>query len=99
MKANKNYGEGVVSYDIFEISNAEMDQMIEMRNRVGEVISNHLTNSDKKIYLSDNELVKVWSILSVLTKDATHRPTSEFEKFSAVMSESDIIDTISRQHS
>lgn len=98
MKANKNYGEGVVSYDIFDISNAEMDQMIEVRNRVGEVIANHMTKSEKKIYLDDSELVKVWAILSVLTKDATHRATSEFDKFSA-MSGSDIVNTISQQRS
>lgn len=98
MKANKNYGEGVVSYDILSVSTIEMDQMIEVRNRVGEVIANHMTEPDKKIYLSDSELVKVWSILSVLTKDATHHQTSEFDKFSA-MSESDIVNTIGEQHS
>lgn len=96
MKQQKNYGEGVVSYDILSVSTVEMDKMVEMRNRVGEVIANHMMKSDKKIYLDDSELVKVWAILSVLTKDATHRSSSEFDKFSA-MNESDIVNTISQQ--
>lgn len=96
MKQQKNYGEGVVSYDIFDISNVEMSQICEMRNRVGEVIANHMTKSEKKIYLDDSELVKVWAILSVLTKDAANHSVSEFDKFSA-MDKKSIVDTISQQ--
>lgn len=70
---------GVSNYTISEISNAEMDKMIEAR----EMLRTNLVNrakEGKKEDLNDYQLKGIFSILVVLTKDCMHRPKTSFDE-------------------
>ena len=57
----------VKSYDIIGISSADMYEMSELFNTVMNIRINHLT-SDKKVYLSDEDLMRIEAVLDTLTE-------------------------------
>lgn len=72
-------GTGIGSYDIIGVNLSEMDKMIEMRNRIFEVLKSHDKDQKSKQYLSDKELEYLWAILCVLTRDVQHRSENSFD--------------------
>lgn len=57
----------VSSYDIIGLSSADMYEMSELFNIVMNIRINHLT-SDKKVYLSDEDLLRIEAVLDTLTE-------------------------------
>ncbi len=84
MNIKKERAQGVVGYDICDIRPVEMKYMVDMCNRVKNILDNHQNKDAQKEYLSDDDLKKIWAILSVFTResDLSTRP-SEFETFLA----------------
>ena len=84
MDINKKRAQGVVGYDICDIRPVEMKYMVDMCNRVKAILDNHQNKDAQKEYLSDDDLKKIWAILSVFTRESelSTRP-SEFETFLA----------------
>lgn len=82
MNIKKERAQGVVGYDICDIRPVEMQYMVDMCNRVKSILDNHQNKDAQKEYLSDDDLKKIWAILSVFTResDLSTRP-SEFEIF------------------
>lgn len=79
MKTTGNESLGISHYTIDEISNAEMDKMIEAREMLRANLINHATES-KKEYLNDDQLKGIFSILVVLTRGCEHRPKTSFDE-------------------
>ena len=80
MKTNANHGSGVVSYDILDLTPAEMDTMLEARETLRANLINHQPGSEqKKEYLSDEQLIDIFCILVRLTEGANLRPTNSFK--------------------
>lgn len=79
MKTNANHGEGVVSYDIFDITPAEMDTMLEMRETIRENLANHKDAKKPKKYLNDDQLKTMFSILYRLTEGWGSRVNNSFK--------------------
>lgn len=73
-------GEGITSYCIENLTPHEFEQMCEMRTRVHEVLESHKHKSEKKVYLTDDELFTIEAMLNVLTGPYTVVGTSEFDK-------------------
>lgn len=59
-------GEGIKSYCIEDLTPREMEQISEMRSRVHEILHSHRPDSEKKIYLTDDELFTIEAILQTL---------------------------------
>jgi hypothetical protein len=76
-----NWGTGVSSYDVKDISTKEMDEIVALRNKLAKIIRNHHTKCEKKEYLSDDDVLRIWAVLSVIAGNHEARPTSSFEKF------------------
>lgn len=72
-------GTGIGSYDIMNVAPSEMDKMIEMRNRIFEVLKSHDKDCKDKQYLNDTELEYLWAMLCVLTQDVKHRAENSFD--------------------
>lgn len=72
-------GEGVKSYCIEDLTPREMEQMCEMRFRIHEILESHKSASEKRMYLSDDELFVIEAMLQVLTGPYTVRTTSDFD--------------------
>lgn len=72
-------GTGIGSYNIIDVNPSEMDKMIEMRNRIFEVLKSHDNDCKNKQYLNDKELEYLWAMLCVLTKDVKHRVENSFD--------------------
>lgn len=79
IKLNKTYA--VASTDIRDINCREMRQMYELNNRVKSVLDSHKEKSEKKEYISDEDLKLISAILSVFTKDFADTQTSAFDDF------------------
>lgn len=69
MKIVVNYEETkmVLSYDIIGLSSADMHEMSQLFKRVMQIRVNHIT-SDKKEYISDDDLMRIEAVLDVLTE-------------------------------
>ena len=74
---------GISGYDVRDINLLEMQQICEMKNRVKAILDNHAdTKSDKKEYISDDELKRIYAIFSVFTREVDNKPfSSEFDEF------------------
>ena len=72
-------GTGIGAYDIMDVNPSEMDKMIEMRNRIFEVLKSHDKGCKDKQYLNDTELEYLWVMLYVLTQDVQHRSENSFD--------------------
>ena len=79
IKGNKSYG--IVSTDVMDINNKEMNQMFELNNRIKNVLDSHKEGSEKKEYVSDDDLKLMSAILSVFTKEYESTQTSAFDDF------------------
>lgn len=73
--------EAVISYDICNVTTTEMRQMATMRDRVETILNSHRDKDTKKQYLSDDELEKIWAILSVLTDNCSGNTNTAFDEF------------------
>lgn len=71
---------------IENINNREMRQMHELNNRIKNVLDSHKEGSEKKEYISDDDLKLMHAILSVFTKDFAESQESAFDTW---MSEQD----------
>lgn len=94
MKTTGNTGNGVLNYTINEISNAEMDKMIEARETLRANLINHASSNptlskekggyaikeSKKEYLNDDQLKNIFKILVALTKGCKHRQSTSFDE-------------------
>lgn len=72
-------GTGIGAYDIMNVAPSEMDKMIEMRDRIFEILKSHDKDCKDKQYLNDTELEYLWAILCVLTQDVQHRAENSFD--------------------
>ena len=79
IKGNKSYG--IVSTDVMDINNKEMNQMFGLNNRIKNVLDSHKEGSEKKEYVSDDDLKLMSAILSVFTKEYEPTQTSAFDDF------------------
>lgn len=79
IKGNKSYG--IVSTDVIDINNKEMNQMYELKNRIKNILDSHKEGSEKKEYASDDDLTLMHAILSVFTKEYEPTQTSAFDDF------------------
>lgn len=71
MLIKRNYiDERVIeSYDVMGLSNADMRELTRLYDRVNEVLVNHVQGAEKKIYLNDEDLYSLVSVLDVLTEN------------------------------
>lgn len=79
IKQNNSYG--VESYNIERVNLNEMRQMVELKNRINDVLDSHTKDSEEKKYVDDNDLRLMRAILSVFTRDYSNNTESEFDKF------------------
>ena len=73
-------GEGIKSYCIEGLTPREFEQLCEMRARVYEVLESHKSTSEKRTYLTDDELFTIEAILQTLTGPYTVVETSDFDR-------------------
>lgn len=73
--------EAVTSYDICNVTTTEIRQMATMRDRVENILNSHRDKDAKKQYLSDDELERIWAILSVLTDNYSGNTDTAFDAF------------------
>lgn len=83
MKIILNREYALVSADVRGINNREMRQMFELNDRIKAVLDSHKENSEKREYISDDDLKLMHAILSVFTRDYANTQESEFDKFLA----------------
>lgn len=81
MNIRKRTSVGVVGYDIDGVNLNEMRQLTELRNRINNVLISHAKDSEKKEYVSDDDLKLMFAVLSVFTKDYTLDNSSAFDDF------------------
>lgn len=79
IKGNKSYG--IVSTDVMDINNKEMQQMYELKNSIKSVLDSHKPDSKEKKYISDDDLKMMHAILSVFTKEYESTQSSAFDDF------------------
>ena len=79
IKSEKTYA--IVGTSILDINNKEMNQMHELNNRIKNVLDSHKEGSEKKEYISDDDLKLMYAILSTFTKEYADTQTSAFDKF------------------
>lgn len=81
MNIKKNTSIGVVSYDICSVNLNEMRQLTELKNRINSILISHAKDSEKKEYISDNDLKLMRAILCIFTKEYADNQTSVFDDF------------------
>jgi hypothetical protein len=79
IKSEKSYA--IVGTTICDIHNREMRQMHELNNRIKNVLNSHKGGSEKKEYISDDDLTLMHAILSVFTKEWSSLETSAFDDY------------------
>ena len=79
IRPSKSYG--IVSTDIRDINNREMQQMHELKNSIKDVLDSHKPDSKEKKYINDDDLKLMHAILSVFTKEYSSTQTSAFDDF------------------
>lgn len=77
IKSEKSYA--IVGTTICDINNREMRQMHELKLRVKAVLDSHKDGSEKKEYISDDDLKLMHAILNVFTKEYSDTQTSAFD--------------------
>ena len=80
MKVTTKEGYGVVSTNIVDVNNTEMRQMMQVKNRVNEVLASHKNDKVKNEYLNDDELLLIKAIFNVFTKGFEDTQTSSFDE-------------------
>ena len=79
IKSEKTYA--IVGTSILDINNKEMKQMHELNNRIKNVLDSHKEGSEKREYISDDDLKLMHAILSIFTKEYADTQTSAFDEF------------------
>lgn len=81
MTIKSNISTGVVGYNIMDVNPNEMGQMVELNNRINDVLASHAKDSKERKYVSDDDLRFMRAILSVFTKEYKGEITSAFTDF------------------
>ena len=81
MKIIMNREYALSSVDVRDINCKEMRQMYKLNKRIVDVLASHEKESEKKEYISDEDLELMHAILSVFTKDFSSTQTSAFDDF------------------
>lgn len=81
MTVSPNYGNGITSIDVFSINLLEIQQMLQMRDRIAHVLNTHEGKDSKNEYLSDDDLRMMHAILTVFTRPMENSLESEFDKY------------------
>ncbi len=71
----------IASVDIRGINCKEMRQMVELNERIVDVLSSHKEEATKRQYVSDDDLKLMNAILSVFTEGFAETQTSAFDAF------------------
>lgn len=79
IKSEKSYA--IVGTTICDINNREMRQMHELNLRIKNVLDSHKKDSEKKEYISDDDLKLMHAILSVFTKEYSSMQESAFDDY------------------
>ena len=79
IKQNNSYG--VESYNIESVNLNEMRQMAELKSHIKNILDSHKKDSEKKEYISDDNLKLMYAILSVFTQDYSNDAKSAFDEF------------------
>lgn len=90
MKIKKDYGQGITSIDILNVNMLEVRQMIELKNRINDVLVNHSEGHEKKIYISDDDLTLMCAVLRTFVGDVETSMTSSFDATLKMMKEEEI---------
>lgn len=69
----------VVETNVCGINSKEMRQMHELKVRIKNVLDSHKKDSEKKEYITDEDLHLMWAVLSVFTKEFSSTQTSAFD--------------------
>ena len=77
--SNREYA--ITSTDVRDINNTEMRQMHELNVRIQDVLASHKPDSEKKKYISDDDLKLMHAILGVFTREFKNTQTSVFDEF------------------
>lgn len=77
MKISTNKEWCIATTDVNNINNKEMRQMHDLKCRIKAVLASHKTN--KKEYISDDDLKLAYAILNVFTKEYSNTQTSAFD--------------------
>lgn len=81
MKIISNREYAICSTDVRGVNNYEMRQMRELNSRIKNILDSHKEGSEKKEYISDDDLTLMHAILSVFTKEYADTQTSAFNDF------------------
>lgn len=81
MKIIQNREYAIASTDVRDINCKEMRQMHELNQRIVAVLASHEKDSEKKEYISDDDLNLMHAILTVFTKDFSSTQESAFDNF------------------
>lgn len=81
MKVIQNREYALASTDVRGINNKEMRQMYDLNKRIIDVLASHDEKSEKKEYISDDDLLLMHAILGFFTKEYSYTQESEFDKF------------------
>ena len=77
-------GEGVVAYNVMNLTPDEMRTIVDMDKKIADVlISHHPESKDKKMYLSDNDLFKLRGILYAFARYSNAHSSNSFDAMEA----------------
>lgn len=71
----------IVAWHVRDMNYHEMSQMHELKTRIKNVLDSHKSNSEKREYITDDDLKLMHAILSVFTREFSDTQTSEFDNF------------------
>ena len=99
MKIISNREYAIASTDVHGINNKEMRQMHELNKRIVDVLVSHNENSEKKEYITDDDLILMHAILSVFTKEYSNTQESAFDTFLKEEEEAHCVDVANNEAS
>ena len=71
MYTKKKSGEGVIGYDLMNLTPCEMRQMRQMHSKLMDVMyTHHPKFKGKKMYLSDDDMLTLIGMLGQITRDS-----------------------------
>jgi len=79
MKRTEKKEFGTVGYSL-ELNVFEMETIIEMCAELDYILMTHKTPSQKKKYLNDDQLIKLFAILTRISKDLKVQNNNDFEE-------------------
>lgn len=91
MKIISNREIALTSTDVRGINCKELRQMYELNARIQCVLESHKEGSNKREYISDDDLNLMHAILTVFTGEYADTQTSEFDKFLKEQNEPEVL--------